>query len=179
MTAWSLERLLASLHDDIQSRLETVRKSFGQPGSGNGNQKKDPCGHMKGTPRRGPSGRVGAGCAPGVPPPRPASVSTSIRALLGKSNNNNACGRLWAGRLRPVQVAVGARQRVHGDVSVHRSAAAPRSGGRRLDEQGPPARHQRVFSFANASAWFRFAACNRKLLPEEPLAKTMFGRVSA
>ena len=33
MTDWSLERLLASLHDDIQGRLETVRRSFGHPGS--------------------------------------------------------------------------------------------------------------------------------------------------
>ena len=29
----SLPRLLASLHDDIQTRLETVRKSFGHPGT--------------------------------------------------------------------------------------------------------------------------------------------------
>lgn len=29
MTDWSLTRLLAGLHDDIQQRLETVRKSFG------------------------------------------------------------------------------------------------------------------------------------------------------
>lgn len=31
MTTWSLSQLLASLHDDIQQRLETVRKSFGHP----------------------------------------------------------------------------------------------------------------------------------------------------
>jgi hypothetical protein len=29
MTDWSLSQLLAGLHDDIQQRLETVRKSFG------------------------------------------------------------------------------------------------------------------------------------------------------
>ena len=28
MNEWSLPQLLASLHDDIQKRLETVRKSF-------------------------------------------------------------------------------------------------------------------------------------------------------
>jgi hypothetical protein len=33
MTAWSLQQLLASLHDDIQQRLETVRKTFGHPGT--------------------------------------------------------------------------------------------------------------------------------------------------
>lgn len=33
MTAWSLSQLLAGLHDDIQQRLETVRKSFGHPGT--------------------------------------------------------------------------------------------------------------------------------------------------
>lgn len=33
MTTWSLSQLLASLHDDIQRRLETVRKSFGHPGT--------------------------------------------------------------------------------------------------------------------------------------------------
>ena len=79
----------------------------------------------KGPPRRGPSRGVGAGCAR-ESSPTTGFVSTSIRALLGESNNNNnACGRLWSGRLRPVQVAGGARQRVHGDVSVHRPAAAP------------------------------------------------------
>lgn len=31
MTAWSLSQLLSGLHDDIQQRLETVRKSFGHP----------------------------------------------------------------------------------------------------------------------------------------------------
>ena len=33
MSAWSLEQLLAGLHDDIQQKLETVRKSFGHPGT--------------------------------------------------------------------------------------------------------------------------------------------------
>lgn len=33
MTDWSLSQLLAGLHDDIQQRLETVRKSFGHPGT--------------------------------------------------------------------------------------------------------------------------------------------------
>lgn len=33
MSAWSLSQLLAGLHDDIQQRLETVRKSFGHPGT--------------------------------------------------------------------------------------------------------------------------------------------------
>ena len=33
MSEWSLEQLLAGLHDDIQQRLETVRKSFGHPGT--------------------------------------------------------------------------------------------------------------------------------------------------
>lgn len=33
MTAWSLSQLLAGLHDDIQQRLETCRKSFGHPGT--------------------------------------------------------------------------------------------------------------------------------------------------
>ncbi len=33
MSEWSLERLLAGLHDDIQQRLETVRKCFGHPGT--------------------------------------------------------------------------------------------------------------------------------------------------
>lgn len=31
MTEWSLPQLLAGLHDDIQQKLETVRKSFGHP----------------------------------------------------------------------------------------------------------------------------------------------------
>ncbi len=33
MTEWSLSQLLSGLHDDIQQRLETVRKSFGHPGT--------------------------------------------------------------------------------------------------------------------------------------------------
>jgi hypothetical protein len=33
MTEWSLSQLLAGLHDDIQQRLETVRKSFGHSGT--------------------------------------------------------------------------------------------------------------------------------------------------
>lgn len=33
MTTWSLSVLLSGLHDDIQQRLETVRKSFGHPGT--------------------------------------------------------------------------------------------------------------------------------------------------
>ena len=33
MSEWSLPRVLAGLHDDIQTRLETVRKSFGHPGT--------------------------------------------------------------------------------------------------------------------------------------------------
>jgi hypothetical protein len=33
MTTWSLSRLLAGLHDDIQQKLETVRKTFGHPGT--------------------------------------------------------------------------------------------------------------------------------------------------
>ena len=33
MTDWSLTQLLASLHDDIQRRLETVRKTLGHPGT--------------------------------------------------------------------------------------------------------------------------------------------------
>lgn len=33
MSAWSLSQLLAGLHDDIQQRLETVRKSLGHPGT--------------------------------------------------------------------------------------------------------------------------------------------------
>jgi len=33
MTAWSLSTLLAGLHDDIQQKLETVRRTFGHPGT--------------------------------------------------------------------------------------------------------------------------------------------------
>lgn len=33
MSEWSLEQLLAGLHDDIQQKLETVRKSFAHPGT--------------------------------------------------------------------------------------------------------------------------------------------------
>lgn len=33
MTTWSLSQLLEGLHDDIQQRLETCRKSFGHPGT--------------------------------------------------------------------------------------------------------------------------------------------------
>jgi len=33
MSTWSLAQLLAGLHDDIQQRLENVRKSFGHPGT--------------------------------------------------------------------------------------------------------------------------------------------------
>lgn len=33
MSEWSLSRLLANLHEDIQQRLETVRKSFNHPGT--------------------------------------------------------------------------------------------------------------------------------------------------
>lgn len=33
MNTWSLPKLLARLHDDIQRRLETVRDSFGHPGT--------------------------------------------------------------------------------------------------------------------------------------------------
>jgi hypothetical protein len=33
MTEWSLSTLLAGLHDDIQQRLDTARKSFGHPGT--------------------------------------------------------------------------------------------------------------------------------------------------
>jgi len=33
MTQWSLSVLLAGLHDDIQQKLETVRKSFSHPGT--------------------------------------------------------------------------------------------------------------------------------------------------
>lgn len=33
MTGWSLSTLLAGLHDDIQQKLETVRKTFGHPGT--------------------------------------------------------------------------------------------------------------------------------------------------
>ena len=32
MTTWNLATLLAGLHEDIQQRLERVRKSFGHPG---------------------------------------------------------------------------------------------------------------------------------------------------
>jgi len=40
MTEWSLSQLLAGLHDDIQRRLETVRKSFAHPGTkGDASQK--------------------------------------------------------------------------------------------------------------------------------------------
>ncbi|MGD9982924.1 MAG: CBASS effector endonuclease NucC [Porticoccaceae bacterium] len=33
MSQWSLSQLLSSLHEDIQQRLSTVRKSFGHPGT--------------------------------------------------------------------------------------------------------------------------------------------------
>lgn len=33
MSDWSLAQLLSGLHDDIQQKLETVRKSFGHPGT--------------------------------------------------------------------------------------------------------------------------------------------------
>jgi hypothetical protein len=33
MSTWSLPELLAGLHDDIQQRLKTVRKTFGHPGT--------------------------------------------------------------------------------------------------------------------------------------------------
>ena len=33
MSEWSLKRLLANLHDDIQRRLETARQSFAHPGT--------------------------------------------------------------------------------------------------------------------------------------------------
>jgi hypothetical protein len=33
MSTWSLAQLLSGLHDDIQQRLERVRKSFGHPGT--------------------------------------------------------------------------------------------------------------------------------------------------
>jgi len=33
MTEWSLAQLLSGLHDDIQQRLDTVRKTFGHPGT--------------------------------------------------------------------------------------------------------------------------------------------------
>ena len=50
----------------------------------------------------------------------PQVWSSKIPPPLVESNNDNyAGGRSWAGRLRPVQVAVGARQRVHGEGSVH------------------------------------------------------------
>jgi hypothetical protein len=33
MTDWSLSQLLAGLHDDIQQRLDTARRSFAHPGT--------------------------------------------------------------------------------------------------------------------------------------------------
>ena len=40
MSEWSLPQLLAGLHEDIQKRLETVRRSFGHPGvKGNASEK--------------------------------------------------------------------------------------------------------------------------------------------
>jgi hypothetical protein len=36
MSAWSLPQLLAGLHDDIEQRLATARKSFGHPGTKGG-----------------------------------------------------------------------------------------------------------------------------------------------
>ena len=33
MTSWSLPQLLSGLHDDIHQRLETVRRTFGHPGT--------------------------------------------------------------------------------------------------------------------------------------------------
>src|SRR5579871_5854268 len=33
MSTWSLPQLLAGLHDDIERRLETARKTFGHPGT--------------------------------------------------------------------------------------------------------------------------------------------------
>lgn len=40
MTEWSLPTLLAGLHDDIQQKLDTVRRSFGHPGTkGEGSEK--------------------------------------------------------------------------------------------------------------------------------------------
>ncbi len=33
MSTWSLPRLLAGLHDDIEHRLKTARQSFGHPGT--------------------------------------------------------------------------------------------------------------------------------------------------
>lgn len=33
MSNWSLQQLLSGLHDDIQQKLETVRRSFGHPGT--------------------------------------------------------------------------------------------------------------------------------------------------
>jgi hypothetical protein len=39
MSTWSLERLLAGLHDDIEQRLATVRKSLGHaPTKGDASQ---------------------------------------------------------------------------------------------------------------------------------------------
>jgi hypothetical protein len=32
-TTWSLSRLLAGLHDDIERRLGTAREAFGHPGT--------------------------------------------------------------------------------------------------------------------------------------------------
>ena len=50
----------------------------------------------------------------------PQVWSSKIPPPVVESNNDNyADGRSWAGRLRPVQVAVGARQRVHREGSVH------------------------------------------------------------
>ena len=33
MSDWSLQQLLSGLHDDIQQKLATVRRSFGHPGT--------------------------------------------------------------------------------------------------------------------------------------------------
>jgi hypothetical protein len=33
MSSWSLSQLLAGLHDDIQQRLEIVRKTLSHPGT--------------------------------------------------------------------------------------------------------------------------------------------------
>ena len=68
----------------------------------------------------------------------PQVWSSKIPPPLVESNNDNyACGRSWAGRLRPVQVAVGARQRVHGDLD-RRPRAWRRSHSHRcrLDHPG-------------------------------------------
>ncbi|MEX0761778.1 MAG: DUF6602 domain-containing protein [Dehalococcoidia bacterium] len=40
MSKWSLSQLLSALHDDIQHRLETVRKSFDHPGTKGGASEK-------------------------------------------------------------------------------------------------------------------------------------------